>query len=292
VTRRGPPPPPLPPAPAPPAPRRIANHEAPGIDFATVHAWPDRWGVGEDPGGGFTAEWLERHLRVAGERLRMPVVLEEFGHPVRDWGDAEEECDGGFWNAVVDGMVSLTLLTESFRTHCRRRLPAAGLAATRRLVAATYGAVEASVLGPGGPGARAAGSQVWRVDARAEAGYTPASFDVNPYDGDVWALVEAHAAALHRLSFSGAPAAGLPCWVGQERGGMRSCVRRAEPCEAAREEEAARARGDAPPPGTARERREELALRRLTFTSWGACCAPGLGAHPDGCSLGSRVFYR
>lgn len=30
----------------------------------------------------------------------------------------------------------------------------------------------------------------------------------------------------------------------------------------------------------------------LMFSSWVACCAPGTGAFDDGCSVGSRVFYR
>ncbi len=34
-----------------PAGPQVANNALPVIDFATVHVWPDNWGVGAGPGG-------------------------------------------------------------------------------------------------------------------------------------------------------------------------------------------------------------------------------------------------
>ena len=60
----------------------VRNHRAPGIDFASVHLYYDKWHCIE--GGMFVGDWqdcvfkgwLDAHLQAAEEELAMPVVLE------------------------------------------------------------------------------------------------------------------------------------------------------------------------------------------------------------------------
>ena len=58
----------------------IKNHQAPGISYAAIHAWPDNWfseGKGE-----FITSWIEQHAQDAEKRLLKPVLLEEVGKKV------------------------------------------------------------------------------------------------------------------------------------------------------------------------------------------------------------------
>ncbi len=62
----------------------VRNHRAPGIDFATMHAYVDQWLCterGKDKQGrdSWFDDWLDAHQQAAEEELQMPVVLEEFG---------------------------------------------------------------------------------------------------------------------------------------------------------------------------------------------------------------------
>ena len=80
-------------------------HADPNIDYLTIHIWPYNWGwiQKEDVGANLdaaianTRDYIDEHLAVA-ERLRKPVVMEEFGFP-RD----------GF------------LFDKASTTHCRDR---------------------------------------------------------------------------------------------------------------------------------------------------------------------------
>lgn len=213
------------------------------------------------------------------------------------------------------------------------------------------------------------GSQVWRIDARVQASYTPATFDVNPYgefksrkigehglarvahmrseswvtaalhqtrltrlrcvcsipiraDTGLWEEMGRHAGMMHRVSHSPSVAEGIPCWVGQKDGGMRSCIQRESvrlaqhrngrvlgagrqaqvvwgrrvPCTAGVHDpscvgasQVCTERRESDP--TAGQVIDGEERGPLIFSSWLSCCAPGTGAFDDGCSFGSRVFY-
>ncbi|MDP6539417.1 MAG: cellulase family glycosylhydrolase [Planctomycetota bacterium] len=53
----------------------VANHLSVGIDFASVHTWPDPWGLGLSE----TIQWVGDHASDAELRIGKPVVFEEFG---------------------------------------------------------------------------------------------------------------------------------------------------------------------------------------------------------------------
>uniref|UniRef100_A0A7I4DSS8 mannan endo-1,4-beta-mannosidase n=1 Tax=Physcomitrium patens TaxID=3218 RepID=A0A7I4DSS8_PHYPA len=59
----------------------IENHEVDGIDFATVHAYPDLWMPWEDHSEKqkFFDAWVDAHIKDADEILQMPVLFSEFG---------------------------------------------------------------------------------------------------------------------------------------------------------------------------------------------------------------------
>lgn len=84
----------------------LLNNMHDAVDFATLHVWPDNWGVTasqshQHPGssGGTTVNhdaaqrrgqyrsfirgWLESHIHVAARKLRKPLLLEEFGKRLR-----------------------------------------------------------------------------------------------------------------------------------------------------------------------------------------------------------------
>lgn len=68
----------------------IRNHQVSGIDYASLHAYPDSW-IGSEAGierhVQFIQNWVQVHaLDCAGERLRMPLLLAEFGHSDRNAG--------------------------------------------------------------------------------------------------------------------------------------------------------------------------------------------------------------
>lgn len=59
----------------------IENHEVAGIDFATVHAYPDLWMPWENHAEKqkFFNAWVDAHIKDATEILQMPVLFSEFG---------------------------------------------------------------------------------------------------------------------------------------------------------------------------------------------------------------------
>nr|CAB3473801.1 unnamed protein product [Digitaria exilis] len=78
----------------------IANNQAPGIDFATVHAYPDQWlAPGVDDAASqlrFLGGWLDAHVADARAKLGKPLVVAEFGASRRSGGGGEEQRDAVF----------------------------------------------------------------------------------------------------------------------------------------------------------------------------------------------------
>nr|KJB43465.1 hypothetical protein B456_007G201600 [Gossypium raimondii] len=66
----------------------IANNQIPGIDFATVHSYPDQWlsSSSEQYQLSFLNNWLDAHIRDARIILRKPILLAEFGKSWKDPG--------------------------------------------------------------------------------------------------------------------------------------------------------------------------------------------------------------
>ena len=56
----------------------LPNHMAAGIDYASIHMWPDNWGRTDFA---FGQAWLAAHIADT-RYLGKPLVLEEFGKTV------------------------------------------------------------------------------------------------------------------------------------------------------------------------------------------------------------------
>ncbi|QDZ21967.1 glycoside hydrolase [Chloropicon primus] len=106
----------------------VANHLPETIDFATIHLWPDNW---NQSSRGFQENWINKHVEVAREVLKKPVIVQEFGKKLpggsaaqgRDLSERDQVyemvngivesnvADGGalkgslFWNWELDLMV-------------------------------------------------------------------------------------------------------------------------------------------------------------------------------------------
>ncbi|KAJ3676505.1 hypothetical protein LUZ60_003917 [Juncus effusus] len=63
----------------------ITNHQSLGIDFASVHIYPDSWLSTTSPDAHiqFVKTWMQAHIDDA-EKLNMPVVFSEFGVSVKN----------------------------------------------------------------------------------------------------------------------------------------------------------------------------------------------------------------
>lgn len=59
----------------------IANNQVPGIDFATVHSYPDQWLVGSNGKEqlSFHQQWVQQHILDSQNILKKPVIFAEFG---------------------------------------------------------------------------------------------------------------------------------------------------------------------------------------------------------------------
>ncbi|XP_073004216.1 putative mannan endo-1,4-beta-mannosidase 9 [Typha latifolia] len=108
----------------------IANNQIPGIDFATIHAYPDQWvsGSSDQAQVAFVKSWIQSHTQDAATVLRKPLMLTEFGKSSKSYGynvgmrdsyfdtvyDAIYEsaraggpCAGAlFWHVMAQGMES------------------------------------------------------------------------------------------------------------------------------------------------------------------------------------------
>ncbi|PON93416.1 1,4-alpha-glucan-branching enzyme [Trema orientale] len=59
----------------------IANNQIPGIDFATVHSYPDQWlsGSSSEAQFSFLKNWLNDHISDAQNVVQKPLLFAEFG---------------------------------------------------------------------------------------------------------------------------------------------------------------------------------------------------------------------
>lgn len=59
----------------------VANNQIPGIDFATIHLYPDQWipGADENAQQVFTEKWIDCHIKDAETILHKPLLITEFG---------------------------------------------------------------------------------------------------------------------------------------------------------------------------------------------------------------------
>ncbi|XP_021865831.1 mannan endo-1,4-beta-mannosidase 7 [Spinacia oleracea] len=73
----------------------IANNQVPGIDFATVHAYPDQWlsNMNDQSELDFVNKWLTSHIDDAQNILRKPLLLAEFGKSDKDSGFSTYQRD-------------------------------------------------------------------------------------------------------------------------------------------------------------------------------------------------------
>ncbi|KAK9742685.1 hypothetical protein RND81_03G190800 [Saponaria officinalis] len=59
----------------------IANNQISGIDFATVHSYPDQWlgNAGKEAQLTFLEQWVDQHIQDSQNILQKPVLFTEFG---------------------------------------------------------------------------------------------------------------------------------------------------------------------------------------------------------------------
>ncbi|XP_078445204.1 putative mannan endo-1,4-beta-mannosidase 9 [Wolffia australiana] len=86
----------------------IANHQIPGIDFATIHAYPDQWspGSGELEQQAFLRSWIASHVQDCARVLRKPLLIAEFGKSTRSASATQRDV---LFNAVYDAVFSSAL---------------------------------------------------------------------------------------------------------------------------------------------------------------------------------------
>ncbi|CAA6661374.1 unnamed protein product [Spirodela intermedia] len=73
----------------------ISNNLVHGVDFATIHSYPDQWLSGSDHQTqlAFLERWLDAHIADARLILRMPLLLAEFGISRKDLGFSAAQRD-------------------------------------------------------------------------------------------------------------------------------------------------------------------------------------------------------
>lgn len=67
----------------------VKAHNTPGVDYLTLHVWPKNWNWLKDPqlspeyekAATLALDMVNNHIKLAGDPLRKPLVLEEFGLP-------------------------------------------------------------------------------------------------------------------------------------------------------------------------------------------------------------------
>lgn len=94
----------------------ISNNQIPGIDFATLHSYPDQWlsSSSDQSQLAFLNGWLDVHISDARNILRKPLLLTEFGKSRKDSGFSDYQRDAFFntiytkiyWSARTGGPAS------------------------------------------------------------------------------------------------------------------------------------------------------------------------------------------
>ncbi|KAE9457023.1 hypothetical protein C3L33_11078, partial [Rhododendron williamsianum] len=85
----------------------IANNQIPGIDFATVHSYPDVWleGSSDESKLSFLNSWVNNHIQDAQNNLQKPLLFAEFGKSSKDSGFDTNQRDAVF-NTVYSAIYS------------------------------------------------------------------------------------------------------------------------------------------------------------------------------------------
>lgn len=83
----------------------ITNNQIPGIDFATVHAYPDQWlpGSSDESQLSFLNSWLNDHIKDAQNILHKPVLFAEFGKSLKYSGKTQRDQ---LYNTVYSAIYS------------------------------------------------------------------------------------------------------------------------------------------------------------------------------------------
>ncbi|KAF3334817.1 mannan endo-1,4-beta-mannosidase 1-like protein [Carex littledalei] len=76
----------------------ISNNLISGIDFATLHSYPDQWmaNSNDDAQLSFLSNWLDAHIQDAQDVLRKPLLITEFGKSLKDPGYNNNQRDALF----------------------------------------------------------------------------------------------------------------------------------------------------------------------------------------------------
>ncbi|KAL6893767.1 hypothetical protein ACP4OV_007865 [Aristida adscensionis] len=85
----------------------VATHRAAGVDFATIHLYPDVWLWGKDAGEqvAFLRRWTASHARDTELYLGMPLLVAEYGKFLWDWeGVANRTQRDCFLGMVLDSI--------------------------------------------------------------------------------------------------------------------------------------------------------------------------------------------
>ncbi|KAK9033102.1 hypothetical protein V6N11_018140 [Hibiscus sabdariffa] len=84
----------------------IRNHQALGVDFASVHIYADSWisQTISDAHLQFTTSWMEAHIEDAEKYLGMPVIFSEFGVSAKDPG-----YNSSFRDALISTVYKMVL---------------------------------------------------------------------------------------------------------------------------------------------------------------------------------------
>ncbi|XP_061350893.1 mannan endo-1,4-beta-mannosidase 7-like [Gastrolobium bilobum] len=85
----------------------IANNQIPGIDFATVHSYPDQWlqSSSYEDQISFLGRWLNEHIQDAQNTLHKPLLFAEFGISTKKFGTNSTPRDR-FFNTVYSAIYS------------------------------------------------------------------------------------------------------------------------------------------------------------------------------------------
>ncbi|KAJ8442548.1 hypothetical protein Cgig2_026490 [Carnegiea gigantea] len=85
----------------------IAHNQLPGIDFATVHSYPDQWL--NNPSGeaqlSFVKQWVNQHIEDSQSILKKPVLFAEFGKSYKVSGYTQRDRDE-LYNIIYSAMYS------------------------------------------------------------------------------------------------------------------------------------------------------------------------------------------
>ncbi|KAM3731022.1 hypothetical protein ACB098_12G130700 [Castanea mollissima] len=76
----------------------ISNNQLPGVDFATIHLYPEQWlpNLNDSVQAAFVDKWIEAHIEDSQSVLQKPLVLAEFGKSSKLPGYTQDQRDNYF----------------------------------------------------------------------------------------------------------------------------------------------------------------------------------------------------